>query len=198
MTMARPIGDGTNGTLVELFPQQFQDERGSFSEVYSKRTLAELGIDLDFVQDNESFSRAKGTVRGLHFQRPPHAQAKLVRVLRGSIHDVAVDIRVGSPTYGQHISMVISAEAYNQVFIPVGFAHGFCTLEPDTVVLYKTSALYSKAHEGGILWSDPDLGIAWPVEEGSAMLSDKDKVLPRFRDVPECFVYGPARSATVG
>jgi dTDP-4-dehydrorhamnose 3,5-epimerase len=193
MTMAKPIGDSTRGTLIELFPQQFHDERGSFSEVYSKKTMSDLGVDVDFVQDNESLSRTKGTVRGLHFQRPPYAQAKLVRVLRGSILDVAVDIRVGSPTYGQHISMTVSAEAYNQVLVPVGFAHGFCTLEPDTVVFYKASAFYSKEHEGGVLWCDPDLGIEWPVDRGTAVLSEKDTVLPRFRDLPKCFHFDPGQ-----
>ena len=147
-----------------ITPQRFYDERGFFSETYNRQRLAEFGIEADFVQDNHSFSSAKGVVRGLHFQVSPHAQGKLVRVTRGAIFDVALDIRRGSPTYGRHVSTVLSAENWAQLWIPVGFAHGFCTLEPNTEVLYKTTAYYAPECSRGIKWDDPALGIAWPVD----------------------------------
>jgi len=163
------------------------DARGFFSETFSQKALSAAGLDLNFVQDNHAFSAAKGTVRGLHFQTPPFAQDKLIRVTRGSIFDVAVDLRRGSPTYGQHVSAVISAEAWNQILIPAGFAHGLLTLEPDTEVLYKVTNYYSPAHDLGLLWNDPALGIAWPVAEADAILSAKDKVQPRLADLPAYF-----------
>ena len=163
-----------------LIPKKFGDRRGFFSEVYSARTLAEAGIDAAFVQDNHSFSALAGTVRGLHFQTPPRAQDKLVRVVRGSVFDVAVDLRRSSPTYGRHVSAVLSATAWNQILIPVGFAHGFMTLEPDTEVLYKVSDYYAPGNDAGLLWSDPGLGIRWPRPESEAALSDKDRTLPAF------------------
>ncbi|MGE4062300.1 MAG: dTDP-4-dehydrorhamnose 3,5-epimerase [Rhodospirillaceae bacterium] len=168
-------------------PKKHGDARGFFSETYSQKALRDAGIDHVFVQDNHAFSAAKGTVRGLHFQTPPFAQDKLVRVTRGSIFDVAVDLRRGSPTYGKHVSAVISAEAWNQIFIPVGFAHGLLTLEADTEVLYKVTNYYSPAHDLGLLWNDPALGIAWPVSESAAILSEKDKVQPRLADLPAYF-----------
>ena len=158
-----------------------------FSETYNAKTFAEGGIDVVFVQDNQSMSRPKGTVRGLHFQTEPFAQDKLVRVTRGAILDVAVDLRRAAPTYGQSVAVVISAEEWNQLFIPKGFAHGFCTLEPDTEVLYKVTNLYSAEHDRGLLWSDPDLGINWPVSAELAILSDKDKIHPRLKDLPAYF-----------
>ena len=164
--------------VLELTPSRIDDGRGYFSEVFNRAELATLGLDVEFVQDNQSLSRSAGTVRGLHFQSAPHAQAKLVRVLRGAILDVAVDIRSGSPTFGQHVSIVISAAKWNQVFVPKGFAHGFCTLEPDTEVLYKVDAPYSPEHEGGLLWCDPALRIPWPIDPGAAVVSAKDKELP--------------------
>lgn len=188
-TSARPIGPGTEGAVLEIAPARFEDERGWFSEVYNKAAWADLGIDDEFVQDNQSVSYAQGTIRGLHYQRAPFAQAKLVRVLAGAVLDVAVDLRTGSPTYGQHASVVLSAEAHNQIYIPVGFAHGFCTLAPDTVVAYKASGFYSKEHEGGVLWCDPDLGIDWPVAPDAAVVSDKDRDLPLLKDVSRCFDY---------
>ncbi len=142
-----------------LTPKKNGDHRGFFSEVYNRKTLAEAGIDITFVQDNHAFSAEKGVVRGLHFQIPPFAQDKLVRVVRGSVFDVAVDLRRGSPTYGQHVSVVLSAEAWNQILVPIGFAHGLMTLEPDTEVLYKVSNYYSAEHDKGLLWNDPALGI---------------------------------------
>ena len=135
------------------------------------------------MQDNHSLSAAKGTVRGLHFQAPPCAQHKLVRVTRGAAFDVAVDLRRASPTYGRHASVVLSAAAWNQVLVPIGFAHGFMALEPDTEVVYKVSDYYSPAHDRGLLWNDPALGIEWPVPESGAVLSDRDRRQPRLADV---------------
>jgi dTDP-4-dehydrorhamnose 3,5-epimerase len=172
-----------------ITPSIVRDERGFFSETYSRRALDQAGVQADFVQDNQSLSRAKGVVRGLHFQTEPFAQGKLVRVLRGSIFDVAVDIRQGSPTFGQHVSSVLSEENWSQMWVPVGFAHGFCTLEPDTEVIYKVTAFYAPQCEEGIAFDDPDLGIAWPVSRGDLVLSDKDRRHPRLRDVPAAFTY---------
>jgi len=171
-----------------LRPKKDGDARGFFSETWSRVAMAGAGLDIDFVQDNQSLSAMRGTVRGLHFQTPPHAQAKLLRVIRGAVFDVAVDLRRGSPDYGRHVSAVISAEAWNQILVPVGFAHGFMTLEPDTEVIYKVSGIYSPANDAGILWNDPDLGIAWPLDV-EATLSDKDRVQPRLRDFETPFTY---------
>lgn len=173
-----------------LEPERFGDERGFLSETYSRRTLARWGIELDFVQDNHSMSGPEGTIRGLHYQSPPFAQDKLVRVVRGSILDVAVDLRVGSPTFGRHVTAVISAKAWNQILVPVGFAHGFCTLEPNTEIVYKLTNYYSPEHDHGVLWNDPDLGIEWPVPEGAAVLSARDRSLPRLREIVSPFSYG--------
>jgi len=173
-----------------ISPQKFGDHRGFFSETYSKRGLAEAGIALDFVQDNHSLSAAKGTMRGLHFQTPPFAQDKLVRVTRGAILDVAVDIRRGSPTYGQHVSVELSADNWHQLLVPIGFAHGFMTLEPDTEVLYKVTNVYAPECDRGLLWNDPDLGIAWPTAATDAVLSDKDRKHPRLRDLTDAFDDG--------
>jgi dTDP-4-dehydrorhamnose 3,5-epimerase len=177
-------------------PVRHGDARGFFSETYNGRAFAEAGLRLDFVQDNHSLSAARGTVRGLHFQVPPYAQAKLVRVVRGAIFDVAVDIRRGSPSFGRHVSATISAEAWNQILVPVGFAHGFCTLEPNTEVVYKVTSYYSREHDKGLLWNDPALAIPWPVEAGEAALSAKDAALPRFDELPEYFAYGAAPALT--
>jgi dTDP-4-dehydrorhamnose 3,5-epimerase len=174
-----------------LTPRKFGDHRGFFSETYNKKDLAAQGIELDFVQDNHSFSADRGTIRGLHFQAPPFAQDKLVRVAQGSMLDVAVDIRRGSPTYGKFVSAVISAEAWNQILVPVGFAHAFCTLEPDTVVIYKVSNFYAPDYDFGLLWNDPDIGIDWPVAEAEATLSDKDRKQPRLREIDSPFEYRP-------
>jgi dTDP-4-dehydrorhamnose 3,5-epimerase len=163
-------------------PKKHGDQRGFFSETFRASALREHGVDVDWVQDNHSFSAARGVVRGLHFQRPPTAQAKLVRVIRGAILDVAVDIRKGSPTYRRHVAAELSADNWAQMYVPAGFAHGFCTLTPDCEVLYKVSADYAPADEGGVLWNDPDLGIAWPIEAGEATLSPRDREWPRFRD----------------
>lgn len=168
-------------------PKKFGDHRGFFSETYSKRSFEAAGLHYDFVQDNQSLSAEVGTVRGLHFQLPPFAQDKLLRVVRGAILDVAVDIRKGSPTFGKHVSAVISAEEWNQILVPIGFAHGFCTLEPDTEVIYKVTNFYSAEHDRGLLWNDPELGIDWPVAADKAQLSDKDRRNPRLAELPDCF-----------
>ncbi|MBK3732885.1 dTDP-4-dehydrorhamnose 3,5-epimerase [Azospirillum brasilense] len=168
-------------------PKKFGDSRGFFSETYSKKAFEAAGLHYDFVQDNQSLSAEVGTVRGLHFQLAPFAQDKLVRVVKGAILDVAVDIRKGSPTYGQHVSAVISAEEWNQILVPIGFAHGFCTLEPDTEVIYKVTNFYSAEHDRGLLWNDPDLGIDWPVAADKALLSDKDRKQPRLADLGDWF-----------
>ena len=174
-----------------LKPRKFEDSRGYFCETYNESRAKELGLPEHYGQDNQSLSRRVGTVRGLHFQTGDMAQAKLVRVMKGRILDVAVDIRKGSPTYGQNVTCELSAESMDQLFIPVGFAHGFCTLEPDTEVFYKVTKLYSPAHDSGILWNDPDLGINWPVTAENAALSDKDINAPRLRDIPDVFHYEP-------
>jgi dTDP-4-dehydrorhamnose 3,5-epimerase len=168
-------------------PKKFEDPRGFFSETYNNKVYAEAGIDLDFVQDNHSLSKESGTIRGLHYQGHPFAQDKLVRVVSGRIFDVAVDIRRSSPTFGKWVGVEISADKWNQVLIPGGFAHGFCTLEPDTEVIYKVTNYYSPQHEFGIRWNDPDLKVGWPVPEGHAHLSEKDRQLPFFQDVVHWF-----------
>jgi dTDP-4-dehydrorhamnose 3,5-epimerase len=164
-------------------PVRSGDARGFFLETYNKRAFTAAGIAVEFVQDNQSFSRAAGTIRGLHLQVEPIAQAKLVRVLRGRIWDVAVDVRPSSPSFGKWVAAEISAEAGNQIYIPTGFAHGFCTLEPDTEVSYKVSNFYSRDHEVAVRWNDPALKIAWPVKDVEATLSDKDRAAPLFEDV---------------
>ncbi len=170
-------------------PQRHADARGYFLETYNRAALAAAGITAEFVQDNQSLSRAAGTIRGLHFQGPPFAQAKLVRVLRGAVLDVAVDIRVGSPRFGRHVAVELSADSDLQILVPEGFAHGFCTLTPDAEIAYKVSAPYAPAHDFGIRWNDPDLAIAWPVEAEAAMVSDKDAKLPPFAELPAYFEY---------
>ena len=168
-------------------PRRFVDPRGFFSESYNKKSFAEAGLDLDFVQDNHSLSRDVGTVRGLHYQGHPFAQDKLVRVVRGRIFDVAVDIRRSSPTFGEWVAAEISAEEWNQIFVPIGFAHGFCTLEADTEVIYKVTNYYSAEHDHGIRWNDPQLNIAWPLPEGQISLSAKDREQPFFANVVTLF-----------
>ena len=173
--------------VLEIRPRRFDDARGFFSEVYNARQLAEHGVSLTFVQDNHSLSCEPGTIRGLHFQTPPYAQDKLVRVPRGRILDVAVDIRRGSPTFGKHVAVELSAESWNQLLVPTGFAHGFCTLEPDTEVLYKVTAYYAPDHDKGLLWDDPALAIAWPFGRETARVSDKDARQPTLAALPAYF-----------
>jgi len=173
-----------------ITPKRHFDARGFFSETYNRKQLAVAGFDREFVQDNHSLSREAGIIRGLHFQIPPFAQDKLVRVVRGRILDVAVDIRHGSPTFGQHIAVELSAENWRQLLVPAGFAHGFCTLEPNTEVIYKVTAHYSPEHDKGLLWNDPAIAIDWPVSEQEAILSEKDKKLPPLSALPVYFNCG--------
>lgn len=170
-----------------IIPKAFQDRRGYFSETWNHRVFTEAVGDFRFVQDNHSLSRLAGTLRGLHFQRPPAAQGKLIRCLRGRVFDVAVDIRHGSPSFGQHVAVELSAENRRQMLIPAGFAHGFLTLEPDTELFYKSTGYYSQAHDMGVTWDDPTLAIDWPLPSHGPILSDKDKALPYFSDLPPIF-----------
>lgn len=165
-----------------ITPRRFEDNRGYFVETYKKALLRDLGVDCEFIGDNQSASGAVGTVRGMHYQIAPFAQAKLVRVLRGRIHDVVVDLRPGSSTRGDVFTIELSAENWRQLFIPRGFAHGFCTLEANTEVFYKVDAPYSPDHERGIAWDDPQLGVVWPVEAGDAVLSDRDRKWPTLNE----------------
>lgn len=160
-------------------PRKFEDERGFFVETYSRPALEAGGIEIEFIQDNQSLSLATGTLRGLHFQRPPFAQDKLVRVIRGRIWDVAVDMRRSSPTFRQWYGLELSATNQTQLLVPKGFAHGFLTLEPDTEVIYKVSAPYSRDHDVGVAWDDPELAVAWPLPVDQPILSAKDSALPR-------------------
>lgn len=175
--------------VVLIRPKRFEDPRGWFSETYNKPRFADLGVNADFVQDNHSLSRPTGVIRGLHFQKPPHAQAKLVRCVRGRIWDVAVDLRAGSPTFGQHVSAELTAAGGEQLFVPAGFAHGFVTLEPDTEVIYKVDALYAPEADAGIIWNDPDLAIDWPLPVPEPIVSDKDARLPGIKEFESPFAY---------
>jgi len=177
------------GDVKLLLPDRHYDERGFFSETYRRDALAEAGIDLDFVQDNQSFSKYRGTIRGFHFQSPPFAQAKLVRVAHGAAYDVAVDIRKGSPTFGQWVGVTISAENWCQVLVPEGFAHAVCTLEPNTEIIYKASNFYSLEHDTGFLWNDPTLAIDWPIGAEDAVLSDRDRQQPTLDQIEPPFIY---------
>ena len=171
--------------LLIIEPRVFADERGYFFESFSNRKFAELtGLDVQFVQDNESRS-GRGVLRGLHFQKEPHAQAKLVRVVKGRVLDVAVDIRPESPTYGRYVAVELSGDNHRQLFIPKGFAHGYVALEEDTVFQYKCTAYYHPESEGGIAWNDPTIGIDWPLSEGELTLSEKDKQWPNLNDLCE-------------
>ena len=175
--------------VIEVTPPKYGDNRGFFSEVFKQSAFEAEGIRIDWIQDNQSLSAPVGTVRGLHFQAPPVAQDKLVRVLRGAVYDVALDIRKGSPTYGKHVGVTLSAERWNQLLVPIGFAHCFMTLEPDTEVLYKVSDSYSPEHEGAIRWNDPALGIDWPAIDGEPTLSAKDLDAPLFADFDSPFTW---------
>lgn len=175
--------------LILLTPKRFGDERGFFSESWNRRTLAEAGIDIDFVQDNHSLSRAVGTVRGLHFQSPPHAQAKLVRCGRGRLFDVAVDARKGSPTYGQWYGVELSFENGKQLLIPEGFLHGFMTLEPDTEIIYKCSDYYAPECDGSVRFDDLEIGIEWPLTDIEFTVSAKDREAQSFTDFESPFTY---------
>jgi len=169
---------------VALTPLRFQDDRGFFSETFREQDIAELLGGLRFVQDNHALTRQVGTIRGLHFQIPPAEQGKLVRVIRGSIFDVAVDIRRGSAFFGRHIAVVLSDENWKQLWIPPGFAHGYCILQPNTEVIYKVTSYYNPVHERGLAWDDPVLDIKWPISGAEVVLSDRDRVNPRLQDLP--------------
>lgn len=173
--------------VILLEPGRHRDHRGFFSETYSKRALSEVGIDVEFVQDNHSLSRQRGVVRGLHFQTDPTPQDKLVRVPRGAVFDVAVDLRHGSPTFGKWVGAVLSAENWHQLFVPKGFAHGFCTLETDSELLYKVSGYYAPECDRGVAWDDPEIGINWPIKPEEAVLSEKDAKQPRLAALPAYF-----------
>jgi len=168
-------------------PRKFGDDRGFFSETYNRARWEQHGLGHVFVQDNHSLSREIHVIRGLHFQTPPFAQDKLVRVVRGRILDVVVDIRRSSPSFGRHLAVELSAENWRQLLVPIGFAHGFCTLEPDTEVVYKVTNVYSADHDRGLAFDDPDLALPWPVAPEGAILSDKDRRWPRLRDLREAF-----------
>jgi dTDP-4-dehydrorhamnose 3,5-epimerase len=171
-------------------PRRFGDDRGWFCETYNEKTFAAAGLGVRFVQDNHSLSRPVGVLRGLHFQIPQCGQDKLVRCVAGAIFDVAVDVRKGSPTFGKWVGAELSAENGRQLYIPIGFAHGFVTLKPDTEVVYKCTDFYAPAHDGGLRWDDPDIAIAWPLPAGVLpTLSDKDEKLPHLRDFDSPFAY---------
>jgi len=175
--------------VILITPSVFRDERGFFSESYSGDAFERAGIGANFVQDNHSLTVRTGVIRGLHFQSPPHAQGKLVRVTSGAILDVAVDIREGSPTFGTHVAVILSADNWQQLWVPEGFAHGFCTLEPDTEVLYKVTGYYAAECDKGLAWDDPALGIEWPIEPEQVILSDKDSGHPMLSELPTYFHY---------
>ncbi|TYO61066.1 dTDP-4-dehydrorhamnose 3,5-epimerase [Bradyrhizobium hipponense] len=170
-----------------IHTDRLSDARGYFCETFRRSAFAEKGILHDFVQDNQSSSDMVGTVRGLHFQRPPFAQAKLIRVLSGAILDVVVDLRRSSPTFGEHIAVKLDSEAGEQLFVPKGFAHGFCTLQPRTVVFYKVDQVYAPSHDGGLYWADPALAIEWPVTTVEAQVSSKDRSLPKLDQLAAVF-----------
>lgn len=170
-------------------PRVFRDDRGWFSETYSAQRLHGEGISDVFVQDNHSKSVATGTVRGIHFQAPPHAQAKLVRCVRGSILDFAIDLRRGSPSFGRSVSVLLSEQNATQLYVPIGFGHAFVTLEPDTEVIYKVNDVYAPECEGGVIWNDPTLGIDWPLPASGALLSAKDRLLPMLNAFESPFEY---------
>lgn len=170
-------------------PKRFGDDRGFFSETFSQKVFEEYVPGLNFVQDNHSLSRDKGVLRGLHFQLPPFDQGKLVRVARGRVMDVAVDIRKGSPTYGEHVAVELSADNWQQLWVPPGFAHAFCTLEENTEFLYKVTNFYAPEHDSGLRFDDPDLAIDWPFSADEMILSDKDKTLGSFKDFDSPFTF---------
>lgn len=173
--------------LIEIRPRKIADERGYFSEIFRLNAFAENAGNVEFVQDNQSLSRRVGTIRGLHFQTGPAAQGKLVRCLAGSLLDVAVDLRTGSRTFGKSVSVVLTSEDNNQLWVPVGFAHGFCTLEPNSVISYRVTAYYSPEHDKGVAWDDPDIAIDWPDVADPETLSTKDREQPRLADLPSYF-----------
>jgi len=184
MTEVRPT---TLDGVVEIQPARFGDTRGYFTETFNVRAMEAAGLETVFVQDNESLSAAVGTVRGIHYQLPPHPQVKLVRVLQGAILDVAVDLRATSPTFGRHVAVELRADLGNQLYVPIGFGHAFCTLAADTIVAYKVSGFYAPDCDRGVRWNDAQIDIDWPVTEANATVSDKDKVAPLLADAADLF-----------
>jgi len=184
-----PCPPGTIPDVKVVEARAFEDPRGYFSEVFKESDFAAAGLELPIRQINQSFSVHAGTMRGLHFQTPPHSQTKLIRVLRGAIFDAAVDIRVGSPTYGQWVSTTLSAANRRQLFVPHGFAHGFLTLEADTLVVYAVDREYAPEHDFGLLWNDPDISVRWPEVGSEVVLSEKDGRLPTLADLHPSFYY---------
>lgn len=178
--------------VIEITPSKFGDDRGFFSETFNAARFADVGIDIVWVQDNHALSRQAGVIRALHYQLPPMAQDKLVRVTKGRIFDVAVDARKGSPHYGEWVGVELSAEKWNQLLVPKGFLHGYLTLEPDTEVMYKVSALYSPEHDRGVRYDDPEIGVEWPLDGLKPVLSEKDRNAPAFREADNEFVYEDA------
>jgi dTDP-4-dehydrorhamnose 3,5-epimerase len=178
---------------VVVIPARIRDARGVLSEIFSEREFARRVAPVRFVQENTSVSEQAGTVRGLHFQLPPNAQGKLLRITRGSVLDVALDLRHDAPSFGRHVAVDLTAESGHMLWIPAGFAHGFCTREPRSEVAYKLTAYYDPASERGVAWDDPDLGIAWPIAPDAAVLSERDRRNPRLKDLPP--VFSVAQSA---
>ena len=174
-------------SIVEIIPRKIEDERGYFSEIFRLNIFEQRVPDVSFVQDNQSLSVRTGTIRGLHFQSHPFAQGKLVRCLAGRLFDVAVDLRAGSRTYGRWVSVILTPQKNNQLWIPPGFAHGFCTLEPNSVIGYRVTSYYSAEHDKGVAWDDPEISVEWPDVADAATLSDKDRGLPRLADLPPYF-----------
>jgi dTDP-4-dehydrorhamnose 3,5-epimerase len=172
-----------------LTPTKYHDHRGFFSEVYRREALVGAGVSQEFVQENHVYSAKRGIVRGLHFQAPPHAQGKLVRCIRGTILDVAVDIRKGSPFFSSHVAVELSATSLRQLWLPPGFAHGYVTLEEGCEVVYKVTNYWAPDYERGIVWNDPSLGIDWRISEADAVLADKDQSYPFLADLPPFFHY---------
>jgi dTDP-4-dehydrorhamnose 3,5-epimerase len=189
MTPLEIIGAEGLSVVRVILPRRHQDGRGFFSEVWREDALKDAGINCRFIQENHTLSHAMGTIRGLHFQIGDAAQAKLIRCTRGSILDVAVDIRRGSPTFGRHTAVVLSAQNWKQLYVPVGCAHGYCTLDPESEVIYKVSAYYSPKSERGVAWDDPEIGIVWPVDLATAVLTDRDRAFPRLAELPDFFPF---------
>ncbi len=180
--------------VVEITPSRHGDERGYFSETFRSDWFSANVADVDFVQENQSLSRSRGVVRGLHFQSAPSEQGKLVRCMSGAILDVAVDIRRGSPTFGSYVSATLTAEDGNQLWVPAGFLHGFCTLTEDTLVSYKVTAYYDPKADRGVSWNDPDIGVAWPEFADASLLSGKDRQQPSLADLPTYFEYAGSQA----
>ena len=188
MSLEIVSADGLPAVRV-ILPRRQRDDRGFFSEVWREDVMTGSGINLRFVQENHALSCAMGTVRGLHFQVGNSTQAKLIRCPRGSILDVAVDIRSGSPTYGRYAAIVLSDENWKQCYVPAGFAHGYCTLQPNTEVIYKVTAYYDPSSERGVAWNDPEIGIVWPVAPELAVMTERDRTFPRLAELPQFFTF---------